>query len=768
MITPRLVLTSAHVVPHVDGEVSLSTPASTATFTGHVVWRGTPHGRDDAALVEVTDPTWVAPPVRTRWGRLVTDRPGISCHTWGYPDLVQRQGRPVETSQPSGTVNPGNRMVGDRYVLDITTHPPRWEQDGSPWGGLSGAALVCEGLVVGVVATDPAHRAHASLEAVPAYVLHHDPAFRAVLDRHQVSVVLEPVELAHLAHTPHTHQRPSPASLLEAHRKVVDFHGRDDTMDTLAHWCESDDVLSAVVVHGPGGQGKTRLGHELTARLTRPETHTRSRRWATVWVKDTAEELDPVGETTVPLLLAVDYAETRTAQLRRLLELCDRPPGSAPVRLLLLVRTVGEWWDQVNTTTGHLLADITRQIPLPPLAPHAVDRAREYRTALHHLAGALPAARTPHPADWEQAAADLPDPDLSGPGWETVLSVHMRALADLLDTTQPPTTITITKDSAVEGRVLAHEDRYWTHTATAHGLEEAELQQPLRDVLALAFTLTPAGIEEADHLLDNVKVLEGQTAARKQQIRRWISSLYPTDGAGVWGRLQPDRLLEYFLGRRLHNNPALFDPHLEDISTGDAERLVTLYTRAAAHPALPGLGTHVTALCARHIRALGPVAVDVATQAEDPGPLIRALEQTTADTATPIEVLVQLSAALPLFSHRLAEWSGQVSDRMVKARREQAAKDPDAYRPDLAMSLNNQSIYLAGLGSARRSPRNHHRGRPHPPHPGPATPRRLPTRPRHIPEQPIHLPGGPGQARRSPGLQHRGRRHLPHPGRPTP
>ncbi|OLT30429.1 hypothetical protein BJF83_24870, partial [Nocardiopsis sp. CNR-923] len=696
MIAPRLVLTSAHVVPEPGGEVSFFTPAGTATFTGHVVWRGTPHGRDDAALVEVTDPAWPAPPVRTRWGRLVTDRPGISCHTWGYPDLVQRQGRPVETSQPSGTLNPGNRMIGDRYVLDITTHPPRWEQDGSPWGGLSGAALVCEGLVVGVVATDPAHRAHASLEAVPAYVLHHDPAFRAVLDRHQVSVVLEPVELAHLAHTPLTHQRPSPASLLEAHRKVVDFHGRDEIMGTLAQWCESDDVLSAVVVHGPGGQGKTRLGHELTAHLAHPDTP--GRRWATVWVKDTTttEELDPIGETTVPLLLVVDYAETRTTQLRRLLELCDRPPGSAPVRLLLLVRTLGEWWEQVNTTTGHLLADITRQILLPPLAPRTVDRTREYRTALHHLAAALPAARTPTPADWDQAAADLPDPDLSGAGWETVLSVHMRALADLLDATQPPTTIT--PDSAVEGRVLAHEYRYWTQAATAHQLEEAELQQPLRDVLALAFTLAPAGIEEADQLLDNVKVLEGQTAARKHQIRRWISSLYPTGGAGVWGRLQPDRLLEYFLGRRLHNNPALFDPHLEDISTGDAERLVTLYTRAAAHPALPGLGTHLTALCARHIRALGPVAVDVATQAENPGPLLQALEQTTADTTTPIEVLAQLSDALPHFSHRLAEWAGQVSDRMVHALREQAAKDPDAFLPDLARSLNNQANRLADLG----------------------------------------------------------------------
>ncbi|MEU0236375.1 tetratricopeptide repeat protein [Nocardiopsis sp. NPDC006198] len=709
LIAPRLVLTSAHTVPDVGGRVQVHTATDHRPRAGQVVWRGTPHSHDDAALVEVTDPDWTEHPVTTRWGRLVTTTPGTPCQVWGFPDLVQRAGRAAETAQLAGTVAPGSHYVNHRHVMDLSAHPPRWlphevreqERTGqrrSLWAGLSGAAMRCgDGeLVVGVVAADPEHRDHAALEVVPAYVLHHDPAFRAVLAEHGVPLVLEPVELAHLAHTPRAHHRPSPAALLEAHRQVVDFHGREETMRTLLEWCQGTEPLTAAVVHGPGGQGKTRLAHELTARLAEPDPQ--GRRWATVWLRQdaTVEELGPVKEATAPLLVVVDYAETRTAQLVRLLQLCDRPPGHAPVRLLLLVRTLGEWWDQVNTATGHLLADLAVQLPLPPLAPRATERAREYRTALGHLAEALPTARTPRPADWARVADGLADPDLSGPEWETVLSVHMRALADLLDATQDPTAVTA--DTAVEGRVLAHEFRYWDHSAAAYGLGDADLAQPLRDVLALVFTLAPAGVEEADELLESAAVLQGQSTARRHQIRLWAGGLYPADGERMWGHLQPDRLLEYFLGQRLQRDPALFDPHLDTVATADAERLVTLYARAAAHPALSAVKGHLSALCTRHIHTLGPAVVDVATQVEHPGPLLRALEDVTDDPDTSPEVLGRLSDALPLSSQRLAVWAERLTACLVGVRRGPAAQNPDAHLSDLAGSLNNQALTLRALG----------------------------------------------------------------------
>ncbi|MGW8437670.1 hypothetical protein ACWGKS_21185 [Nocardiopsis sp. NPDC055879] len=696
VIAPRLVLTSAHAVPQVGGDVSFFTVTDDHTYAGRVAWRGTPHERDDAALVEITDPNWTPPPVHTRWGRLVTEQPGTPCHTWGYPDLVQRQGHSIETAQLSGNINPGTGIMRDRYVMDITAHPPEWGAEGSPWGGLSGAALMCGDLVVGVVATAPAHRDHAAVEAVPAYVLHHDPAFCAVLDDHGVSQASAPVELSHLAHTPGSLRRMSPASLLEAHRQVVAFHGRDELMDTLLGWCADDEPVAAVVVHGPGGQGKTRLAYEFTEKLCDPD---RQRRWATVWLKaePTVEELSVIKDVTVPLLLVVDYAESRTAQLACLLRLSDRPPGSPSIRLLLLARTVGEWWDQVNTDTRYLLADITQQFPLLPLAPRMVNRQHEYRTALAHLAQALPSVRTPVKAAWNQITADLPDPDLSGTEWDTVLSVHMRALADLLDASQPSTAIT--PDTAVEGRVLAHEYQYWRHTAVARGLDAPELEQPLRDVLAAAFTLGADTTEDADVLVTNVASLDGQTVALKHQVRRWIADLYPQEEEGLWSRLQPDLLLEYFIGQQLVRTPCLFDPLLDSIRAAGAKRLVNLYASAAAHPAFgTSLNNHLTAMCTRHPQTLGPATVTVATQCEYPSPLIQALEQVTTAADTNEKVLTDLHNAIPSFSHRLREWALHLGDRLVEYDRTRAKKNPGANLYQLAGSLNNQAVRLGALG----------------------------------------------------------------------
>ncbi|WP_017573780.1 S1 family peptidase, partial [Nocardiopsis halotolerans] len=698
VIAPRLVLTSAHVVPEVGGAVTFFTATDDTVYTGRVAWRGVPHGRDDAALVEVTDPAWLAPSVRVRWGRLVTHAPGTPCHTWGYPDLAQQPGHAVETSQPAGVINPGNHFVGNHHVMDITAHPPQWKGQGSPWGGLSGAALVCADLVVGVVAADPAHSDHARLEAVPAYVLHHDPAFRTVLEEHGASQVLEPVELTDLAHRPPNHRRPlSPASLLEAHRRVVSFHGREKLMNTLTAWCEHPDEVSAVVVHGPGGQGKTRLAHELTHHL---DHVTQGQRWATLWLTDAADpsRLEALARVEVPLLVVVDYVEARTGQLTHLLKVCDREHGSAPIRLLLLSRTVGEWWEQANTDTGHLLADITEHtIALPSLAPARVEREHEYHAALHQLSNALPDADTLVSADWATVASNLATPELSSAEWDTVLSVHMRALADLLDATQPPPEAARPgRSGPVEARVLVHERAYWKRSATGYGVQvsgaTADWQNTvLEQVLAVAFTRSPATTEEAETLLSAVPVLADQTTALRQQVRRWICELYPNQDAGLWGTVQPDRLLEYFLADQLTKNPGLFDPHMEGLSEEDAHRWVSLYTRAAAHPAfIPNLGEQITRLCVDHAPVLGAAVVDVATQAEQPGPLIEALDRIVQDSHTPVDTLDRLRDALPDFSHRLAEFAADLTHRNVAAYRALVEQDLDAFLPDLALSLNNQ------------------------------------------------------------------------------
>lgn len=56
--------------------------------------------------------------------------------------MVQQKGRPNDYLHPVGTLNFGDRSIGNRYVMNVDGHPPAPRADGaSPWGGASRVAL---------------------------------------------------------------------------------------------------------------------------------------------------------------------------------------------------------------------------------------------------------------------------------------------------------------------------------------------------------------------------------------------------------------------------------------------------------------------------------------------------------------------------------------------------------------------------------------------------------------------------------------------------
>ncbi|MFD8936461.1 hypothetical protein ACFV0R_14625 [Streptomyces sp. NPDC059578] len=156
VVGPRLVLTSAHVVGPVGTGVQLLHPGRAPVYRAAVVWSGTPGGSDDAALIHVDDPGWQAPAGRVEpWGRLGTRIPRQPCQTWGVPKvseivsagLPERPATP-ELKQLSGWIDPGSGLVHNRLVMALEQTPPTWTPStraGSPWSGLSGAALLCGG-----------------------------------------------------------------------------------------------------------------------------------------------------------------------------------------------------------------------------------------------------------------------------------------------------------------------------------------------------------------------------------------------------------------------------------------------------------------------------------------------------------------------------------------------------------------------------------------------------------------------------------------------
>ncbi|MFJ9690605.1 tetratricopeptide repeat protein [Kitasatospora sp. NPDC101183] len=690
----RLVLTSAHVVGRAGEGVEVFRPGVDGTAGGTVVWCGTPGGRDDAALVLV-DETWQPVTGTVRWGRLVTDRPGAACESWGLPETAQRPGAAVEAVQVSGRINPGSGYVGNRYVMDLLQHPP---QGSSPWGGASGAAVFCDRLLVGVVASDRADSGHGRLNAVPAYVLHHDRGFRTALARYAGTASgLEAVEFQHLADPAGTAPRGalrSPAALLQAEQRIVPFHGREELIGRLRAWC-AQGGFGARLLYGPGGQGKTRLALHLSDLLA-------AEGWAVLWPRPEAEaeQVREIRHASRPLLVVLDYAETRAEQLAALVEAASEHAGATPLKLLLLARTDADWWQRARTVTrlaqDHLEGASAHW--LSPVDLYTLDFGRVYRQAAQAFAAALPSVEGLAHHDWSAAAAVLPEPPCRS-GVNT-LTLHMTALTDLLETTLADVPSRAAASPAVEDRLLGHEHRYWEQSAEARGLMSGLTLDTLTTALAAAQLIGVVDREQADRLWRRVPALADQTRDRRNAVTAWIAALYPaaSDDRLCEG-IQPDRLAERLVGRVLDADPMVADRLLADADDTEAARLLSVYSRAAGHAVLDGrLDQRLSDLCTRYHGRFASQIVATAVQTSYPSPLVTALHAISDDSAARLDDLVALNAAMPPSSLRLLHVAARLAQNLTNRYTALAQQDPATYLPDLATSLNSLSNRVASVG----------------------------------------------------------------------
>ena len=180
---------------------------------------------------------------------------------------------------------------------------------------------------------------------------------------------------------------PLPAGVRRADCEAVPFHGRDQLLADLKDWHDSPAPVDVRLVVGPGGQGKTRLARHLATTLAQtPDTSGRA--WVSGFlVPDPAPpaqavDLAALPDTDAPRLVVVDYAETRTEQLTRLLRRpwhCDNPH---PAGVMLLARAAGDRWTR-----------LTDELTLPP--PPSSSCPGSPRAASPPPGFRLPAPRSP-------------------------------------------------------------------------------------------------------------------------------------------------------------------------------------------------------------------------------------------------------------------------------------------------------------------------------------------------------------------------------------
>ncbi|MBE3008890.1 tetratricopeptide repeat protein [Microbispora sp. NEAU-D428] len=680
LIAPNLVLTARHVVADDAGTpfdgLIVRFVADGRPLACRLAWAG-PAGLD-AALLLITDAG--APSCEpVRWGQMAAATPEVACQAVGFPLAMQQPSGVRDTEHLTGTINPGAGLLGGRLHITATSAAPTQ----GTWVGMSGAGLFCGPLLTGLIVEDPPLFESRRLTAEPVTRLLADPAFRDLVGP---DAVLEAVGLAR--HRPAV-PVPSPAYLLRADVEAVRFRSRTEELARLAAWCAGTGTAVRLLT-GPGGQGKTRLARELGRRLEAD-----GRGWVVTWWQDSTSPA-PLGELTRPMLVVIDYAETRPETVRNVVLAALARGTTAPVRVVLLARSAGDWWRRLREQDAQVEMALHGALAedLAPLEDSLAGRQAAFTDALADLAAALEGMGWPH-----VPVATVRQPDLRGArfgGAGAALTLQMTALAELFGDTPGP-------DRPVEEIVLAHERRYWRRTAKDHRVDLADVT--LERAVAVAALCGAHEEDDGSAVLAQVPGLGDQSEDMRLRVARWVRDLYPppstgpqqavpASGGSYWGSLQPDRLAEHLIARVVTERPALLTDLLTATSADQDHQALTVLSRASVTHAglVPVLVDLLTGL-----PGLAPAAVRVVTQSEHPAALLTALTALIGGDHLSVEQLMVIADAVPHRTQALARFAADLEGKITEAYERMARQDPGTHLPDLASSLNNLSKRLRAL-----------------------------------------------------------------------
>jgi tetratricopeptide (TPR) repeat protein len=470
------------------------------------------------------------------------------------------------------------------------------------------------------------------------------------------------------------------AGLLRADRQVVPFVGRRRELADLLAWCHDPNSSPMRLVVGPGGVGKTRLAGELMARLGESG-------W---WCKQVgigleAGAVDTARQSTRhSVLLVVDYAETRSG-LPDLLRAIADVRGRSAVRVLLLARGVGEWWDRLAAEEPALrsLVDAAGPVTVGAELAERLTNSQVIDEAVPAFADWL-AVAMPRAVAVDAPSGDVPVLVLHAASLVVVLSERDRARGGQVPAGR------LAVDSGVLGQLLGHEERLWQHSRKAHSLAGLSAASG-REAVALACLLTPADLAEAAVLLRRIPELADSSEAVRRDAARWLRQLYPPQSPGTWwGSLAPDLVAEHLVSLVLEESPDLAEAYLAGLGQGSAIGALTVLARASQnHPA-------AAKALDRALRAdldnLGVAAVEVALQTV--GVVPEVLAGVVQDISVPISILTRIERAIPYPTVVLAAADLALTRRIV------AELPVSADRNERAAWLNTLSLGWTQVGHA--------------------------------------------------------------------
>ncbi|MGW7673921.1 hypothetical protein ACWGJX_43705 [Streptomyces sp. NPDC054775] len=354
--------------------------------------------------------------------------------------------------------------------------------------------------------------------------------------------------------------RLSTSYLLDARSAVVPLTGMTTQLDNLEAWCRTSRPTDAIAVTGIAGIGKTRLVTELVHRLSRPRPGDPvARGWTGGFLADTPLQQPPhyrmLTTSKYPLLLAIDYAETRRGQVDQVLDILAARRSSQPVRVLLLARGRDNWWTSLRRARqGTSVMSTGASIDVDPAdaladtsTEHAFEDAkRAFTRRIHAL------QNTGLGDDWATSplrpdttpGTDTTFTAAAKPADDTVISLHMAALADVL--------ATLNDDFARYENpldvLIAHEVSYWRRIVEARGeYFDEKLMRTLVAVQAVtgakelnnAQAAVTAGFDVYHSGFPDAAPHDRRLLAAYEDI---LTAAYPSGNGAHWGSMGPDLL----------------------------------------------------------------------------------------------------------------------------------------------------------------------------------------------------------------------------------
>ena len=462
-------------------------------------------------------------------------------------------------------------------------------------------------------------------------------------------------------------EQPRPGDLLRAATRALPFVGRDEQLRELLSWRDSEVPISVRMIVGDGGTGKTRLAVELCGPRHRQE-------WLCGFLQPKADNdaVARLASDNGDRLVVVDEAARRSPQILHLLGAAAEAGTSDRLRVLMLSRTMGDWYDELSRSVA--LAD-------PQLEPIAVSDltfipiAKKDQQKLFHRA--RDAFRAWAGREQEQRVRK---PILSGEEG-TPLFVLLAALA------------------ALEGKRLSDAEALLNVALDRElAMLERWLGGPSNGVARLLAALTLAGGWDREGASSLAQAI-GEEALNPGVLDCLVHCYSEERGGGTWiPGLEPDMLGETLVVRVLRHEDRPSDLLVAALDAGAPTlTLLTVCSRVAQR--WDGGRRWLDDLLERRLNELALPALEVAIRSDGPTAslLVRHLE-----TAEP-ELCLQVMEACPERTVSLMEVARVATKRCLDAWSLRDETKDEQWQAEFSRLYNSLGFRLSALGRHKQA-----------------------------------------------------------------